>query len=98
MAVVEVTIVPIGTGSPSLSDYIAGALKVLEGSDLEYELTSTGTILEGDLDDLLKVVKEMHNSVFDDEVSRVVTTVRIDDRRDKELTIEGKKKSVGDKL
>lgn len=36
----------------------------------------------------------MHESVFDENVSRVVTTIKIDDRRDKPLSIEGKLKSV----
>ncbi len=98
MVVVEVTIIPIGTKSPSLSDYVAKASKELSNSGLEHELTSTGTIIEGELDEVLKVVKKMHESVFDKEVSRVVTFLEIDDRRDKDLTIEGKKKSVEEKL
>mgnify|MGYP002338734393 CR=1 FL=1 len=98
MAVVEVTVVPVGTEGPSLSDYVAGALEVLEENDVEYELTSTGTILEGDLEEVLEVAREMHESVFDEEVQRVVTTIRIDDRKDKELEIEGKKESVEESM
>ena len=48
MVVVEVTIVPVGTKSPSLSDYVAKASEILEKSNLEHELTSTGTIIEGE--------------------------------------------------
>jgi len=40
----------------------------------------------------------MHNSAFDAGAKRVVTTMRIDERRDKSLTIEGKIKAVKDKL
>lgn len=98
MVVVEVTVIPIGTGSPSLSDYVARALKELRGSDLEYEFTSTGTIIEGELEEVLSMVKRMHESVFDKDVSRVVTILEIDDRRDKDLSIEGKKKSTEEKL
>ncbi len=98
MAVVEVSVVPIGTDGPSLSDYVAGVLDILEEKGIEYELTSMGTILEGDLEEVLEVVREMHESVFDDEIQRVVTTVRIDDRKDKDLRIEGKIKSVEDSL
>jgi len=98
MTVVEVTIVPIGTEGPSLSEYVAGALEILEEKEVEYELTSTGTILEGDLEEVLEVAREMHESVFDEDIQRAVTTIRIDDRKDKELKMEGKKKSVQDSL
>lgn len=98
MAVVEITIVPVGTEGPSLSDYVAEALEVLEEEGVKYELTSTGTILEGDLDEVMEVAKKMHESVFDEDISRVVTSIRIDDRKDKDLEIEGKKESVQEKI
>ena len=98
MAIVEVAVIPIGTKTPSVSKYVAKALKVLERSNVKYEVTSTGTIIEGDLEKVLNLAKEMHESVFNEEVSRVVTVIRIDDRRDKPLTIEGKLKSVEEKL
>ncbi|KXA91583.1 hypothetical protein AKJ57_00790 [candidate division MSBL1 archaeon SCGC-AAA259A05] len=94
MVVVEVTIIPIGTGGPSLSKYISKALEKLEDADVKYELTSSGTIIEGDLDEVLEVAKRMHENVFDQEISRVVTYLQIDDRRDKSMTIQGKKESV----
>ena len=50
------------------------------------------------MSDVLDTVKRMHESVFDDEVRRVVTRLAIDDRRDKELTIEYKVHSVMEKL
>lgn len=99
MAVVEVSIVPIGTGGPSLSAYVARCLHVLQGTDdVRYQLTSMGTIIEGDLDRILAVVRQMHEVPFGQGIARVVTTIRIDDRRDKELTMTGKVSSVKDKL
>ena len=99
MAMVEVSIVPVGTGSPSASEYVARALKVLEAEpDLKYELTAMGTIIQGDLDRLLNVVRKMHEAVLDSGVKRVVTTIKIDDRRDKALSINGKIAAVKKKL
>ncbi len=98
LAVVEITIIPIGTEGPSLSDYIANALEVLEKKKVKYELTATGTIIEGDLEEVLEVAREMHESVFDKGISRVVTTIKIDERKNENLEIEGKKKSVEEKL
>ncbi|MBA7636184.1 hypothetical protein ES703_43799 [subsurface metagenome] len=99
MAMVEVSIVPVGTGNPSVSEYVARALKVLEAEkDLKYELTAMGTIIQGDLDRLLNVVRKMHETAFDSEVKRVLTTIKIDDRRDKALSISGKIAAVKEKL
>jgi uncharacterized protein (TIGR00106 family) len=98
MAVVEISVIPLGTKTPSVSKYVAEALKVLEKEGIKYELTSMGTIVEGDLDKILDLVKKMHEAVFGEEVQRVVTIIKIDDRRDRPLSMEGKVKSVQDKL
>jgi len=98
MAVVEVSIVPIGTGNPSLSPYVARVLAVLKESSLSHELTAMGTIISGDLDEILKVIRRMHESCFDTEVARVLTQIKIDDRRDRVGSPEQKVRSVLDKL
>ena len=98
MAIVEVSIVPIGIPETSLSGYVADALRVLKKSGLKYELTSMGTIVEGDLDEIMRTIKEMHDTTFQREIMRVVTTIKIDDRRDKPATSEGKVESVLKKL
>jgi uncharacterized protein (TIGR00106 family) len=99
MAMMDISIVPVGTGSPSVSQYVAGAQKILQKeTGIRYELTAMNTIIEGDLEKLLSVAQKMHRSVFDAGAQRVVTTIRLDERRDKPLTIEGKIKAVKDKL
>jgi uncharacterized protein (TIGR00106 family) len=94
VAVVQVTVVPIGTGDTSLSKHVAAALKPLDKSGLKYELTSMATNIEGDLGQVMRVIMEMHETPFRAGVKRVLTRITIDDRRDKGVTIEGKKKSV----
>ena len=98
MAIVEVSVVPIGVPHTSLSEYVAGAVKVLKKSGLKYELTSMGTIIEGDLDRILGIIREMHETPFKKGVMRVVTTIKIDDRRDKPATSETKVESVVKKM
>lgn len=98
MAVAEVTVVPLGTGTPSLSAYVAKALKILEDSGLTYQLTPMGTVVQGDPQEIMEVVLEMHNSLFSKDIHRVVTTLKIDERRDKSLTMESKVTAVEEKL
>ncbi len=99
MAVVEVSIIPLGTKTPSLSKYVARALKILrQEKNIKYELTSMGTIMEGDLGEILRVVRNMHEANFDGEVTRIVTIIKIDDRRDKTLSMDGKMESLLKKL
>ena len=99
MALVEVSVVPLGTESTSVSQYIAQAVQLLQSEkDIKYELTAMGTIIEGDLDHLLALVRKMHEAVFDARIRRVVTTIKIDDRRDKISSMSSKIESVKRKL
>jgi uncharacterized protein (TIGR00106 family) len=99
MAILEVTIVPIGTGGTSVSAYVAECVKVLQKEKkIKHELTSMGSNLEGNLKDLIRVVMKMHEVPFKKGARRVSTAIRIDDRRDKKGTMEGKKKAVEAKL
>jgi uncharacterized protein (TIGR00106 family) len=99
MALIDISVVPVGTSSPSASRYVAGAVKILQSEpNIKYELTAMNTIIEGDLEQLLSLAYRMHRSSFDAGVQRVVTTIRIDERRDKPLTIEGKIAAVREKL
>jgi uncharacterized protein (TIGR00106 family) len=98
MAILEISVVPIGTGDTSLSAYVADCLRVLKKEKVRYELSSMGTNIEGNLKDLFKIALTMHQVPFQKGAQRVVTTMKIDDRRDKKGTLEGKKKAVQHKL
>ena len=98
MPIAEITVVPSGVG-PSVSDYVVRAIKVIEKhEDVRFQLTPMGTVIEGELDSILDVIRDVHNCAFDDRVRRVLTLVKIDERRDKALTMEGKLSSVRSKL
>lgn len=101
MALMEITVVPLGTGT-SVSKYVAKAILALEGTPgVDYELTSMGTIVSGDLDNLLAAAQRMHQAVLDAGAQRVETIIRIDDRKDKPVTLNSKleslKKALGDR-
>jgi len=97
--IAEVSIVPLGTATPSLSSYVADVEKVLEKhSRVKSMLAPMGTVLEGELDDILSAVREMHEAPFLKGALRVSTRISIDDRRDKKLSMLGKIKAVEEKL
>ena len=98
MAILEISVVPIGTKETSLSSYVADCIRILKKEKVHYELTSMGTNIEGDLQVLMKIALKMHETPFKKGARRVVTTLKIDDRRDKKGTLSGKKRAVEKKL
>ena len=99
MAMIDISIVPVGTAGPSVSEFVADAVRLLQNEPgIKYELTAMNTIIEGDLEHLLALAKRMHDSAFNTGIQRVVTTIRIDERRDKPLTMAGKIAAVKKRL
>ena len=94
-AIAEILVVPIGTESTSLSHYVADCISILKNDRLvRYELTPMGTIIEGEIDRLLEIIKLLHEAPFKRGAQRVLTTIQIDDRRDKQASMRKKIASV----
>jgi len=83
MAVVEISVTPLGTGEAGVSRYVAECVKVVEQSGLNFQLTPMGTIIEGELDAIFAVLRSMHEVPFTAGALRVSTLIKIDDRRDR---------------
>lgn len=99
MAVCSVSVVPVGTGSTSVSSSVAKCQEILEHTEgVKFQLTPMATILEGDLTVILEAVRRMHHVPFEHGAKRVLTTVIVDDRLDAPLTMQGKIESVRRKL
>ncbi|NBI28754.1 MTH1187 family thiamine-binding protein [Chengkuizengella marina] len=100
MAIADITIIPIGTKNPSVSEYVVEIHKKLElfADKIKIQLTPMSTLIEGDLDDLFEVIKVIHEIPFSKGAQRVATNIRIDDRRDKPLHMEEKVNKVQRKL
>jgi uncharacterized protein (TIGR00106 family) len=94
--IMEISVVPVGTASPSVSTYVAACIKGLRRrKDVAYRLTPMGTIVQArSVGYLLRIARTMHESVLNKGAPRVVTSLRIDDRVDKALTMDGKIRSV----
>ena len=99
MAMIEISVVPVGTDSPSVSAHVARAVKELqESSGVRWKLTPMGTVIEGELEQLLDLARKMHRAVFAAGVKRVVTTIKIDERIDRPLSMNGKVRAVKARL
>lgn len=100
MAIVDITIIPVGTNELSVSQYVADIHRVLETyqDKINYQLTPMSTIIEGELAILFEVIQVLHEVPFSKGVQRISTNIRIDDRRDQHLTMAGKLSSVEEKL
>jgi len=94
MAIVAVSIAPVGEG-PSVGRYVAAALRVAREQDrVRHRLDPMFTTLEGDLADCLALVQRMQEAVFAAGARRVSTVVKIDERRDKQAPMEAKVREV----
>ncbi len=85
----------IWTGSTSLSGLVSKACRVVEASGLPFMVTPMGTIIEASgLKEAMDVVSRAHEALFEAGASRVSTTIKIDDRRDKKRLMEEKVQAV----
>jgi uncharacterized protein (TIGR00106 family) len=100
MATAEVSIIGLGRASASASEYIAEMHRRLARQDkVRFKLHAMGTELEGTLEDILDVVRELHKVPLQAGLPRVYTVLKIDERVDKPgQTLEDKVRSVTEKL
>jgi len=80
-----------------LSEYVSKILDLVDESGLEYRLTPMGTIVEGDWDEVMGLIKECHHTMREHS-DRIETKIIIDDRKGAENRISGKIESVENKL
>ena len=96
MVLLEMSIVPIGVGE-SVSQYVAKCVDVVDRSGLNYELHAMGTIVEGELPAVLKLLQECIEEVAKS-ANRVSCTAKIDYRQGVSGGMQSKVASVEKKL
>jgi len=95
MIIAEITVIPIGTETPGVGLYVARAVKELRKLGLNPQVTAMSTIFEAEeISIILEAFRAVHESVFAQGAQRVVTTLTIDERRDKEGSRQQKIRSV----
>lgn len=89
---IEFSIIPIGVGS-SIGGQLAEVLKIVDASGLPYKINPMGTVIEGEWDAVMKLIKKCHRTVMKTG-ERALTTISIDDRKGKPNRIDEKVKSI----
>jgi uncharacterized protein (TIGR00106 family) len=99
VATADLTVIAIGREGASAGDVIAEIQRRLERQErVRFQMHAMGTSLEGSVEDILAVVGELHAVPFESGIPRVYTVLKLDERRDREQTLEDKVRSVEERL
>ncbi|HBH60444.1 MAG TPA: hypothetical protein DDX85_01615 [Nitrospiraceae bacterium] len=93
---VEFSIIPMGKGV-GIGKEIAKVLNIIDKSGLPYKVNPMGTVVEGDWDEVMALIKKCHETALRGG-KRVVTSIKIDDRKKHCNMIEEKVKSLEHRL
>jgi uncharacterized protein (TIGR00106 family) len=89
-ALAEIQVVPIGAGV-SVREQVKRAHEIIAQSGLRVELHAFGTNVEGELDDVLQVLKRVHETLHAEGVVRLSTAVKLGTRTDKQQSLADKR-------
>ncbi|MFH0959061.1 MAG: MTH1187 family thiamine-binding protein [Pseudomonadota bacterium] len=93
----EFSVVPLDKGARGLSRFVAESIKIIEESGLDFEIHAMGTLIEGPSEKVFQVIQKCHENLIS-QSDRVVTQIKIDDRKGASGTIKGKVRSVEEKF
>jgi uncharacterized protein (TIGR00106 family) len=99
VATADLTVIGLGRSDPSAGAYIAEIQRRLAAQDkVGYRLHAMGTSLEGSTEDILEVVGQLHGVPFEMGLPRAYSVLKLDERRDKEQSLDDKVESVERRL
>ena len=94
MIIAQLSIAPVGK-EVSVSKYVKIVLETLKKEKVKFETNAMATVIEtADLNSLFNAVQKAHNAVISAGADRVITELKIDDRRDKDATMASKLNSL----
>jgi uncharacterized protein (TIGR00106 family) len=96
MVMLEFSMFPVDK-EESLSPYVARILKIVAESSVSYRLNPMGTVLEGEWDEVMSVVRACQQELARD-CHRISTSIKIDYRAGTEPRMDAKIASVERKL
>ncbi len=96
MVLLEFSMSPLGKGE-SVGKYVARSLEIVDKSGVDYRLNPMGTVLEGDWDDVLGVVKQCFERMKKD-CNRISCSIKVDYRKGAQGRLHAKVASVEKRL
>ncbi|AMK11640.1 MAG: MTH1187 family thiamine-binding protein [Pseudodesulfovibrio sp.] len=81
----------------SLAPYVARSLRIVEASGLDHQLGPMGTVIEGEIEEVLDVIRQCHDAMRAD-CDRVYLTLAVDSRSGKDGRMSSKVRSVEERL
>lgn len=96
MVLLEMSITPLFAGE-SVSAYVAECADIIDRSGLDYEVHAMGTIVEGELDEVLELMRRCIEQVAS-HCDRVTCAAKLDFRRGHSGRLTSKVESVEQKL
>jgi uncharacterized protein (TIGR00106 family) len=73
----ELSIIPLG-GDTHLSDELGEVLKLVDTYGLPYQLTPSGTCIEGEWNEVMELIRQCHSRVRE-RSPHVITMIKIED-------------------
>ncbi len=96
MVLLEFSMSPLGKGE-SVSKYVAGSLDIIDKSGVDYRLNPMGTVLEGEWDEVMGVVKQCYERMKQD-CPRISCVMKVDYREGHSGRLAGKVAAVEKQL
>ena len=92
----QLTLFPLGKLSGMSAD-VAKVIDLIEKSGLPYQLTSMGTLIEGEWDEVIALIGACRKALLEDN-ERIYMVLKVDDQPGKTGKLAGKVNSVESKL
>jgi uncharacterized protein (TIGR00106 family) len=89
-ATAELQVIPVGSGL-SLRKQVTRVVELLKGHDFIIETHASGTDIEGDMEEILDAIREIHETLHQEGSVRLMSYVKLESRSDKTPTLAGKR-------
>ena len=94
MPIMEIAIEPVGGDKPHMHEVVARSVRVLPKTGLAYRVGAMSTVVQGSVAQLLSAAAQMHAAAIGGDAPRLLTTIRIDETRAGERSLDDRVRVV----
>lgn len=83
MIIADISVMPLIpiVSEEELYKIVDAAIDFIKKSGLKYEVGAMSTTVEGEYDEVFELIKKVHKIPFENGIERVITSVRIDEKK-----------------